>query len=158
MRSILVLALFMAACADTSEPVTPSPKPSPPQPSVNAFYGPMAVAVPPPGAGHGDAPLEGVLHIDDCVYLVDAAGVEWTLVWPSTRVSWDAVETSVKFGLETGAVARLSDGDEFTAVGTGRTAPSGAPSDWLLTGVTWAAPPAAACPDGARWFVGDVMT
>lgn len=151
---------------ESATPMSPSTSPAPvPEPTSTApdapsesppsagSWGPLAVV--PPQDGADTARTEGTLRITGtCVFLVERGGPV-LLVWPVDRTTWNAERGTITFANFDGSTVSVGDGTRVVLGGGGDSNDEAGTTteDWLAR-TTWVAPPDAACPLDARWWVG----
>lgn len=165
----LIVAIVAAGCGGLVESTTPvlpgtsrSPAPTPnltaraapsESPSSAGVWGPLAVV--PPQDGADTARTEGTLRITGtCVFLVERGGPV-VLIWPADRTTWNVESRTITFANFDGSTVSAGDGTRVVLGGSGDSNEEAGTTteDWLAR-MTWVAPPDAACPLDARWWVG----
>ena len=142
----------------TSPSPVPTPNPTAPvAPSESlssaGAWGPLAVVAPQDGAD--TARTEGTLRITDTCVFMAANGGPVLLIWPADRATWNAESGTITFANFDGSTVSAGDGTRVVLGGGGDSNDeSGTTTEDWLAGTTWVAPPDAACPLDARWWVG----
>jgi hypothetical protein len=92
----------------------------------------------------------GTLTIgNECVSL-EAAGLEFLLVWPADRAEWDPVTRTIRYQTQSGATVSLSDGAAIAVTG------GSPPGDEWVNAIDWIQPPARTCARDQGWWAHDI--
>lgn len=144
---LVTLVLFGGAmgCATALPGPTASDLPHP------DHTGPLAIVA-------RDAGLEAlergqIEFTDDCVYLKTRFR-RYLLVWPGTRVTWNAESGAARLLNPTKPAAVIANGDLVATSGGGDlSAEGGLPGNEWLYSEEWIAAPSPECDLSARWYV-----